>query len=148
MFKRFFSIMGIGLAAVLMVSACSGDPSKGPTYPLVGTVNQEQMKKAADSARLTYFGLLNLAAEYASLPRCGTAAGASGFCSSQNIVNEMRRYADGAGTATKGAQEIADNPSKSAIPVANAVADAQRAVELFRTSVAKVKPAEAAQVGK
>lgn len=147
MIKKMLSALGVGLMALVLVTACATDQTKGPTYPVVGTVDQKQMEKAADSARLTYFGLLNLAAEYASLPRCGTAGGASGVCSAQSVVNEIRRYDRAADAATKGAVDIATSPSKSSVPIANAVADAQRAVELFRNVVAKVRPA-ATQVGK
>lgn len=132
---KLISLFIIGAALVL--SGCATDPSKGPTYPVVGTVDQKQMEKNADAARLTYFGLINIAAEYTDLPRCGTAPAP---CSSQNIVNEIRNARQVAGTATKGAVEIATNPTKSSIPVANAVADAQRAVEVFRNALAKVRP--------
>jgi len=131
---KLFSALAIGLALVL--GGCAGDQSRGPTYPVVGTVDQKQMEKAADAARLTYFGLLNLAAEYASLPRCGIQP-----CSSQSIVNDLRRYSAAAGTATKGAVDIATSPTRTPLALANAVADAQRAIEVFRNAVAKVRPA-------
>lgn len=142
-----FKYIVIGLASLAMLAGCSTDQSKGPTYPVVGTVDQKQMQKAADTARLTYYALLNLAAEYASLPRCGSP-GAGTLCSSQPLVTEMRRYAAAAGTATKGAVDIANNPTNTPIAIANAVSDAQRAVEVLRTAVAKVKPADAAAAGK
>lgn len=125
--------------ASLAITACAADPSKGPTYPGIGTVDQKKMEQTADAARLTYFGILNLAAEYASLPRCTAAS--SSVCSAQNVVNELRKYSAAADTATKTAQDIAHNPTKSSIPAANAIADAQRAIEGFRAITAKVRPA-------
>ena len=137
--KRFLIAVVASLA--FAISACATDPSKGPTYVGVGTVDQKQMEKAADAARLTYFGLLNLAAEYASIPRCGTPGGASGICSAQSIVNDLRRYSRAADTATLGAVDIATSPTKTPLALANAVNDAQRAVEVFRNTVAQVRPA-------
>ncbi len=136
--KRLFATLAVGL--LLGLGACSTNPA-GPTYPVVGTVDQKQMEKAADSARLTYFGLLNLAAEYASLPRCGSAGAGSGVCSAQPIVNDLRRYSAAADVATKGAVDIATSPTKTPVALANAVSDAQRAISVFRASVAKVRPA-------
>lgn len=141
---KLIAALAIGLT--LALGACSGDQTKGPTYVGVGTVDQKQMEKSADIARVTYFGLLNLAAEYASLPRC-TPMGPPTPCSAQSIVNEIRRYAAAAGTATKGAVDIATSPTKTPLALANAVNDAQRAVEVLRNAVAKVKP-EAANIGK
>lgn len=125
------------LSALLLIG-CSNPNAAGPTYPVVGTVDQKQMEKNADAVRLTYYGLISIAAEYTDLPRCTATQGQP--CSSQAVVNEIRQYRQAAGTATKGAVEIATNPTKTSIPVANAVADAQRAVEVFRNSLAKVRP--------
>lgn len=129
--------------STLLLIGCSNPNAVGPTYPVVGTVDQKQMEKNADAARLTYYGLISIAAEYTDLPRCTPAM--AGPCSAQNVVNEIRRVRQVAGTATKGAVDIATSPTKSPIALANAVADAQRAVEVFRNSLAKVRP-EAAGV--
>jgi hypothetical protein len=130
------------LAAVLLAFAtvgCTGDLSKGPTYPVVGTIDQTKMEQSAFAARSAYAGILHLMAEYVVLPRCGTA-GSTVICSDQSVVNEMRRYELAADTATKGAADLARSPSKTASALANAVADALRAVAIFRSTVAAVKP--------
>lgn len=124
--------------AMLSTTACNDPNAVGPTYPGVGTVSQKEMEKSADAARLTYFGLISLAAEYTDLPRCTMTQPQP--CSSQAVVSEIRRVRQVAGTATKGAVDIATSPTKSPIALANAVADAQRAVEVFRNSLAKVRP--------
>lgn len=130
------------LAAILLacgLAGCSSDASNGPTYPVVGTVDQTSMEQSAFAARSAYAGVLHLMAEYVALPRCGTA-GATAICSSQSLVNDMRRYELAADTATAGAVAIARSPTKSPIALANAVSDAQRAVEVFRNTVAAVNP--------
>jgi uncharacterized lipoprotein NlpE involved in copper resistance len=127
------------LALVLTLAGCAGDQSKGPTYPVVGTVDQTKLEQSAFAARSAYAGVLRLMAEYVALPRCGTA-GATAICSSQPVVNDMRRYELAADTATSGAVAIARSPTKSPLALANAVADAQRAVEVFRNTVAAVNP--------
>lgn len=139
---RFLAMLALG--AMVALGACSTDPSKGPTYPVVGTVDQTKMEQSAFAARSTYAGLLNIAAEYVALPRC--QAGSPTICSSQNIVNEIRRYSNTADAATKGAVDIARSPTKSPVALANAVADANRAVEVFRNTVAKFSPTKAKEV--
>lgn len=131
------------LAALLLafgLAGCATDSSKGPTYPIVGTVDQTRLEQSAFAARSAYAGILHLMAEYVALPRCGSA-GASAICSSQPVVNDMRRYELAADTATGGAVAIARAPTKSPSALANAVTDAQRAVEVFRNTVAAVRPA-------
>jgi hypothetical protein len=135
--KRFLAMLTLGLMVAL--GGCAADASKGPTYPVVGTVDQKTMEQSAFAARSAYAGLLRLMAEYVALPRCGTT-GATVICSSQSVVTEMRRYELAADTATAGAAAIARSPTKSPIALANAVADAQRAVEVFRSTVAAVNP--------
>lgn len=128
----------LALALVTLgVTGCSQDP-KGPTYPVVGTVDQTKMEQSAFAARSAYAALLGLMADYVSLPRCVGQARAA--CSSQAMVNNLRVYEKAADTATAGAVSIARSPTKSPIALANAVADAQRAVETFRNVVAVVNP--------
>lgn len=130
------------VAAILLafgLAACTPDPTKGPTYPVVGTVDQAKLEQSAFAARSAYAGVLHWMAEYVALPRCGTT-GATAICSSQAIVNGMRGYEMAADTATSGAVAIARSPTKSPIALANAVTDAQRAVEVFRNTVAAVRP--------
>lgn len=129
-------------AMMLALSAgCTSDVSKGPTYPVIGTVDQTQLEQSAFAARSAYAGVLRLMSEYVALPRC--VAGGVAVCSSQPVVNEMRRYELAADTATSGAVAIARSPTKSPLALANAVMDAQRAVEVFRNTVAVVRPAAA-----
>lgn len=135
--KRILAMLTLGLMVAL--GGCAADASEGPTYPVMGTVDQTKMEQGAFAARSAYAGVLRLMAEYVALPRCGTA-GATAICSSQGIVTEMRRYELAADTATAGAAAIARSPTKSPIALANAVADAQRAVEVFRNTVAAVNP--------
>lgn len=134
--RKTLASIAIGLS--LALGACSNSNAVGPTYPGIGTVDQKQMEKNADAARLTYFALINLAAQYTDLPRC--TATQKQPCSSQAAVDEIRRVRQVAGTATKGAVDIATSPTKSPIALANAVNDAQRAVAVFRSAVAKVNP--------
>lgn len=133
---RYLTIV---FASLLVVTGCANDQSKGPTYPVVGTVDQTKMEQSAYAARSAYAGILRLMAEYVSLPRCGTA-GATAVCSFQGAVNEMRKLELAADTATKGAVDLARAPTKSPLALANAVSDAQRAVEVFRNTVAVYKP--------
>lgn len=133
---KFVIALILGLTVAL--GGCSTDATKGPTYPVVGTVDQTRLEQSAFAARSAYAGVLRLMAEYTSLPRCGAAV--TVVCSSQTVVNEMRRYELAADTATKGAVNIARFPSTSPIALANAVADANRAVEVFRNTVAAVNP--------
>ena len=132
---RFLAMMALGLTVAL--GGCAADPSKGTDYG-VGTVDKTRLEQSAFAARSTYAGVLRLMAEYVSLPRCGATV--TVVCSSQAIVNDMRRYELAADTATKGAVNIARFSTSSSIPLANAVADAQRAVEVFRNTVAAVNP--------
>lgn len=134
---KWLAALAIGLT--LSLGACSTDPSKGPTYPVVGTVDQTKMEQAAFAARSTYAGVLRLMAEYVQLPRCGSPASPQ-VCSFQGAVNEMRKVELAADTATKGAVDIARSPTKSPVALANAVTDANRAVETFRAVVAVYKP--------
>lgn len=141
MIRKIVASIAAAAALSIAVAGCATDPNKGPTYPVVGTVDQVQMEKGADSARLAYAAILHLMAEYVSQPRCGTAGAAPDpACSRQTVVNEMRRVQAAAGTATKGAQDLARSPTKTPLALANAVADASRAVELFRNVVAAYKP--------
>lgn len=129
------------LAAILLalgLAGCTPDPTKGPTYPVVGTVDQAKLEQAAFAARSAYAAALGWMADYVSLPRC--VAGGPPICSSQSLVNDMRRYELAADTATAGAAAIARSPTKSPLALANAVADAQRAVTVFRSTVAVVRP--------
>lgn len=130
-----FRYLTIVFASLVVLTGCAADPAKGPTYPVVGTVDQTKMEQSAYAARSAYAGILRLMAEYVSLPRCGT-----GVCSSQSVVNEMRKVELAADAATKGAVDIARSPTKTSIALANAVSDAQRAVETFRNVVAVYKP--------
>ncbi len=134
--KRFLAMLALGL--LVAVGGCASDASKGPTYPVVGTVDQTKLEQSAFAARSAYAGVLRLMAEYVQLPRCG--AGVTVICSSQPVVNDMRRYELAADTATSGAVSIARAPTKSPLALANAVTDAQRAVEVFRNTVAAVNP--------
>jgi len=134
MIKKIVLAACIGLA----LAGCAVNPEKGPTYPVVGTVDQKEMEKAADASRLTYYALITVAAEYTDLPRC-TATQAQP-CSSQAVVNGIRTARNAAGAATKGAVEIATSPTKSPLALANAVADAKRAVDVFRNVLAAVRP--------
>lgn len=136
--RKLLTMLAVGVAVAL--GGCATDASKGPTYPVVGTVDQTTMEQSAFAARSAYAGVLRLMAEYVSLPRCGTV-GATVICSSQALVTDMRRYELAADTATSGAVAIARAPTKSPLALANAVNDAQRAVEVFRNTVAVVKPA-------
>jgi hypothetical protein len=133
--KKLFAALAVG--ALIALGGCANDTAKGPTYPVVGTVDQTKMEQAAFAARAAYAGILHLMVEYVSLPRCG---GAAVICSSQPLVNEMRRYELAADTATAGAAAIARAPTKSPVALVNAVSDAQRAVEVFRNTVAVVRP--------
>lgn len=134
--KRYLA----AFAVVLALAGCTNDPTKGPTYPVVGTIDQTKMEQAAFAARSAYAAILGLAADYVSLPRC-TASGATALCSSQYLVNDIRKWEKAADTATAGAAAIARAPTKSPSALANAVADAQRTVEVFRNTVAIVRPA-------
>lgn len=136
--KRLIRTLAACTLAV-MVTACAGDQTKGPTYPVVGTVDQVKLEQSAYAARSAYAGVLRLMAEYVQLPRCGSA-GNPAVCSSQPLVNDMRRYELAADTATGGAVSIARSPTKSPLALANAVSDAQRAVAVFRDTVAIVRP--------
>lgn len=124
--------------ALLTLGACATQPDKGPTYPVVGTVDQKEMEKAADASRLTYYALITVAAEYTDLPRCTATQPMP--CSSQLVVNNIRTARNAAGIATKGAVDLATSPTKTPLALANAVADAQRAVTLFKNVVAAVRP--------
>lgn len=134
-----FRYLIIALASLVVLTSCAGDQTKGPTYPVVGTVDQVKMEQAAFAARSTYAGVLKLMAEYVSLPRCGSPSSPK-VCSFQGAVNEMRKHELAADEATKGAVGIARAPTKSAVALANAVTDANRAVETFRAVVAVYKP--------
>lgn len=136
---RILSTVMLGLSLTLGIAACAGDQTKGPTYAGIGTVDQTKMEQAAFAARSTYAGVLKLMAEYVSLPRCGSPASPT-VCSFQGAVNEMRKHELAADEATKGAVSIARAPTKSALALANAVTDANRAVETFRAIVAVYKP--------
>lgn len=130
------------LGSALALGACATNPDKGPTYPVVGTVDQTKLEQSAFAARSTYAALARIAAEYVAQPRCGTArAPASPLCSSQAAVNEIRRHELAADTATRGAEDLARNPTRTSVALANAVSDATRAVETFRATVAVYKPA-------
>lgn len=133
-----FKLIMIAAASLVILTGCAADPAKGPTYSVVGTVDQKEMEKAADASRLTYYALISIAAEYVDLPRC--TATQSQPCSSQSVVNTIRTARNAAGVATKGAVEIATAPTKSPLALANAVADAKRAVDVFRNVVAAVRP--------
>lgn len=133
---RYLTIV---FASLVLVTGCASDQTKGPTYPVVGTVDQVKLEQSAYAARSAYAGILRLMAEYVSLPRCG-AAGATAICSFQGAVNEMRKLELAADTATKGAVSLVRSPTKSPVALANAVNDAQRAVEIFRNTVAVYKP--------
>lgn len=135
--KRLIAAALIGVLAII-ASGCAGDQTKGPNYPVIGTVDQVKMEQAAYAARSTYAGILTIAAEYVALPRC--VAGGPTLCSSQSVVNSIRQYSNGADVATKGAVDLARNPTKSASDIINAITDANRAVEVFRNVVAQVKP--------
>lgn len=133
-------ILIAGFASLaLLVAGCAGDQTKGPTYPVVGTVDQTKLEQSAYVARSAYAGVLRLMAEYVALPRCSVATTA--LCSSQTVVDEMRRYELAADVATKGAVDITRSPTKTALSLTNAVRDAERAVEVFRNTVAVVNPA-------
>lgn len=125
-------------AMSVFVAGCATNTDKGPTYPVIGTVDQKEMEKAADASRISYYALIVIAAEYTDLPRCTSAQPQP--CSSQLAVNEIRRVRNAAGIATKGAVDLATSPTKSPLALANAVADAKRAVDLFRNVVAAVRP--------
>lgn len=132
-------LISIAAAAALSlaVTSCAKNDT-GPTYPVVGTVDQTKMEQAAYAARASYAGLNHLFAEYVDLPRC--IAGPTRACSDQAIVNRIRPIELAADKATKGASDIARSPTKTPVALANAVADAQRAVQVFRDTVAVVKP--------
>ena len=57
-----------------------------------------------------------------------------------DAINTVEHYLF-ASPATKGAVDIATSPPKTPVALANAVNDAQRAVEVFRNTVATVRPA-------
>lgn len=132
--RKLLSILAAA-AFSLAVAGCAQNADQGPTYPGVGTVDQKKLEQGADAARSTYAALLTLAAEYVSLPRC--VSGGPRVCSNQAIVNEIRRYSNAADEATRGAVELARSPTKTSVALANAVTDANRAVEIFRSTVAK-----------
>lgn len=140
MVRKLLSAAILGL--VLGLGACASSSNPGnPSYPGVGEVDRKKLEQTADGLRITYAGILHLAAEYVSQPRCGTAgAPPAPGCSSQSAVNEIRRYQAAAGTATKGAQDLAHSAGASTSQIANAIADGQRAIELYRNSVAAFKP--------
>ena len=123
----------LALVSILTLGGCASNQSQGPTYPVVGTVDQTQIEQAAFAARSTYAVALEAMAKYVALPRCGASP-----CSNQAVVNEMRRYELAADTATSGAVALARSPTKSSTALANAVTDAQRAVEVFRNTVAVI----------
>ncbi len=133
-------ITAILAAIALALGGCATDQAKGPTYPIVGTVDQTTLDQSAYAARAAYAGALHLMAQYVALPRCG-AVSSPPVCSSQVLVNEMRRYERAADTATAGAVAIARSPTKTPLALANAVADAQRAVAVFRSTVAAINGA-------
>lgn len=135
---RVLRLIVIAAASLILLGGCATDPGKGPTYPVVGTVDQKEMEKAADAARISYYALISIAAEYTDLPRCTAAQGLP--CSSQSVVNAIRTARSAAGVATKGAVEIATSPTKTPLALANAVADAKRALDVFRNVVAAVSP--------
>lgn len=137
MIKRMLALLVVGVAVVL-AAGCSSDRAKGPTYPIVGTVDQVKMEQSAFAARSAYAAILHLMAEYVALPRC--VSGGPKVCSSQAMVNDMRRYELAADIATKGAADIARSPTKTSLSLANAVSDAERAVAAFRASVAAINP--------
>lgn len=134
--KKYLLIACAGLA--LSLGACTSKDAAGPTYPVVGTVDQTTMEQSAFAARSTFGALQHLARQYTDLPRC--VAGGPSVCSSQSLVDDIRRYVEPADVATKGAQDIARAPTKTPVAFANAVADAQRAVAVFRATVAKFNP--------
>lgn len=144
MVRKLLSAAALGLVLGLGACAATSDPGRNPSYPVVGEVDRKRLEQSADAARLAYGAILHIAAEYVSQPRCGTAgAPPAPACSSQAAVNEIRRLQATAGTATKGASDLARNPSTSTVALANAVTDAQRAVEIYRASVAAYRPAAA-----
>lgn len=134
--KKLMLTICVAFALPYSLIGCAS--SEGPTYPVVGTVSQKEMEKAADASRLSYYALISIAAEYTDLPRCASAQPQP--CSSQVVVNEIRRVRSAAGIATKGAVDIATSPTKSPLALANAVNDAQRAVALFKNVLAAVRP--------
>lgn len=129
--KRFLAMLALGLMAAL--GACSTNSSKGPTYPVVGTVDQTTMEQSAFAARSAYAAGLHAMRQYVDLPRCVT--GGPVICSHQTVVNTMRQYERTADVATRGAVDLARSPTKTPIALANAVSDAQRAVEVFTKTV-------------
>jgi len=138
--KNYFSGLAAAvlLGAFFFLGACSGDQTKGPTYPVVGTVDQTAMEQAAFATRSTYSGLLRFAAQYAALPRCSAAQKLP--CSDQAAVVTLRKYDTAADIATKSAADIARSPTRTSLALANAVADAQRAVAGFRAVVEVLNP--------
>jgi hypothetical protein len=134
----FKKMIVIAAASLLLMGGCAANPERGPTYPVVGTVDQKEMEKAADAARITYYALISIAAEYTDLPRCTATQGLP--CSSQAVVNAIRTARNAAGTATKGAVALATSPTKTPLALANAVADAKRALDVFKDVVASVRP--------
>lgn len=123
-------------AVMLMLAGCAGDQKSGPTYPVVGTVNQKDAQQAADIARASFAALTIAARQYVDLPRCGQPSSPP-VCSSQSVVNEIRQYGNAADYATKQAQDFTRDLTKSPVAVANAVSDAQRAITIYRGTVAK-----------
>lgn len=134
---RYLSIAFVALA--VLIGGCAGDQTKGPTYAGIGTVDQTKMEQSAFAARSAYKGILIWMDQYISMPRCGTPA-ATAACSLQGAVNEMRKVELAADAATAGAERIARAPTKSPSELVNAVTDANRAVEIFRSVVAIYKP--------
>ena len=123
------------VAAVLSLAACS-KPDTGPTYPIVGTVNAKDAQQAADITRASFAALTTAARQYVDLPRCGQPSSPP-ICSSQIIVNEIRQYGNAADYATQQAQVLTRDLTMTPVAMANAVADAQKAIAIYRGTVAK-----------
>ena len=124
----------VAIALPFALVGCAGDQSKGPTYPVVGTVDQTVMEQTAFAARSAYRETLRWAVEYSDLPRCSATRPMP--CSSQSVVNELRKLDNTAFTATKGAVDLARSPTKTSLALTNAVTDALKTVSVFRDAVA------------
>lgn len=114
------------IAALGFLSACS------VAQTLSGTADMSTMAKSAYAARTAYAIALTAANQYAALPRCGQPTSPPA-CSSQPVVDAMRKADVAADAATLNAEQAVRTLGQSPTVVAAIVQAAQTSVSTLET---------------